>query len=97
MKARGSIAPELNKPKHAVSHMKVAQILHDLDHRLRTNRMTAESSDQLPSRCIVWSAMAPGRGAISVRGYDIVHNAGFCQCGYQLQHLHGLHARVMAL
>ncbi len=34
------IARELGKQKHPVSHMKVAQMLHDLDYSLQSNRKT---------------------------------------------------------
>ena len=40
-----AIARELGKQKHPVSHMKVAQILHDLDYSLQSNRKTEEGAD----------------------------------------------------
>ena len=39
------IAKELNKKKHAVSHMKVAQLLHGLNFSLQSNRKTEEGAD----------------------------------------------------
>ena len=39
------IAKELNKKKHAVSHMKVAQLLHGLNFSLQSNRKTEEGTD----------------------------------------------------
>lgn len=39
------IARELGKQKHPVSHMKVAQMLHDLDYSLQSNRKTEEGAD----------------------------------------------------
>src|SRR5437867_1481507 len=42
-----AIARELGKQKHPVSHAKVAQILHDLDYSLQSNRKTEEGRDHL--------------------------------------------------
>ena len=39
------IARELDQQKHPVSHRKVAQILHDLDYSLQSNRKTEEGTD----------------------------------------------------
>ena len=44
-KSTRSIARELDQQKHPVSHMKVAQILHDLDYSLQSNRKTEEGAD----------------------------------------------------
>lgn len=44
-KSTRAIARELGKQKHPVSHMKVAQILHDLDYSLQSNRKTEEGVD----------------------------------------------------
>jgi hypothetical protein len=44
-KSTRAIADELCRKKHAVSHMKVAQILHDLDYSLQSNRKTEEGND----------------------------------------------------
>ena len=44
-KSTRAIARELGKQKHPVSHMKVAQLLHDLDYSLQSNRKTEESAD----------------------------------------------------
>ena len=44
-KSTRAIARELGKQKHPVSHMKVAQILHDLDYSLQSNRKTEEGAD----------------------------------------------------
>jgi hypothetical protein len=39
------IADELRRQKHPASHMKVAQILHDLNYSLQSNRKTEEGKD----------------------------------------------------
>jgi hypothetical protein len=44
-KSTRSIAEELSAQDHPVSHMKVAQILHDLDYSLQSNRKTLEGID----------------------------------------------------
>jgi hypothetical protein len=44
-KSTRTIAKELGEQKHPVSHMKVAQILHDLDYSLQSNRKTEEGAD----------------------------------------------------
>jgi hypothetical protein len=44
-KSTRMIAKELSKRKHAVSHAKVAQLLHDLDYSLQSNRKTEEGRD----------------------------------------------------
>src|ERR1700681_4520008 len=44
-KSTRAIAEELGKQGHPVSHMKVAQILHDLDYSLQSNRKTEEGAD----------------------------------------------------
>jgi len=44
-KSTRAIARELGQQKHPVSHMKVAQILHDLDYSLQSNRKTEEGAD----------------------------------------------------
>lgn len=44
-KSTRAIARELGQRKHPVSHMKVAQILHDLDYSLQSNRKTEEGGD----------------------------------------------------
>jgi hypothetical protein len=44
-KSTRTIAGELGRLKHPVSHMKVAQILHDLDYSLQSNRKTEEGQD----------------------------------------------------
>jgi hypothetical protein len=44
-KSTRSIAGELGQQDHPVSHMKVAQILHDLDYSLQSNRKTLEGID----------------------------------------------------
>jgi hypothetical protein len=40
-----AIAKQLGRQKHPVSHMKVAQILHDLNYSLQSNRKTEEGAD----------------------------------------------------
>ena len=44
-KSTRTIAGELAHQKHPVSHMKVAQMLHDLDYSLQSNRKTEEGAD----------------------------------------------------
>ena len=44
-KSTRAIAAELGMHEHPVSHMKVAQILHDLDYSLQSNRKTLEGKD----------------------------------------------------
>jgi Rhodopirellula transposase DDE domain len=44
-KSTRAIARELGQQQHPVSHMKVAQILHDLDYSLQSNRKTEEGGD----------------------------------------------------
>ena len=44
-KSTRAIAEELGRQHHPVSHMKVAQILHDLDYSLQRNRKTEEGAD----------------------------------------------------
>ena len=44
-KSTRAIARELGKQKHPVSHMKVAQMLHDLNYSLQSNRKTEEGAD----------------------------------------------------
>ena len=44
-KSTRTIAKQLSKKKHPISHTKVAQILHDLDYSLQSNRKTQEGAD----------------------------------------------------
>jgi hypothetical protein len=44
-KSTRTIAKELGQQQHPVSHMKVAQILHDLDYSLQSNRKTEEGAE----------------------------------------------------
>ena len=44
-KSTRAIARELHRQKHPLSHTKVAQILHDLDYSLQSNRKTEEGRD----------------------------------------------------
>ena len=44
-KSTRTIADELARRRHPVSHMKVAQLLHDLDYSLQSNRKTEEGTD----------------------------------------------------
>jgi DNA-binding transcriptional regulator GbsR (MarR family) len=44
-KSTRAIAEELAKQDHPISHVKVAQILHDLDYSLQSNRKTEEGAD----------------------------------------------------
>jgi len=44
-KSTRAIAQQLGRKKHPVSHVKVAQILHDLNYSLQSNRKTEEGAD----------------------------------------------------
>jgi hypothetical protein len=44
-KSTRAIARELSQQQHRVSHMKVAQMLHDLDYSLQSNRKSEEGAD----------------------------------------------------
>ena len=44
-KSTRTIAKELVRRQHPVSHVKVAQLLHDLDYSLQSNRKTEEGDD----------------------------------------------------
>ena len=44
-KSTRTIAEQLSRKKHPVSHVKVAQILHDLNYSLQSNRKTEEGAD----------------------------------------------------
>ena len=44
-KSTRTIATQLSKSKHPISHVKVAQILHDLNYSLQSNRKTEEGTD----------------------------------------------------
>src|SRR6059036_502255 len=44
-KSTRAIAQALGRQKHPVSHMKIVQILHDLDYSLQGNRKTEEGED----------------------------------------------------
>ena len=87
-KSTRSIAAELDEQDHPVSHMKVAQILHDLNYSLQGNRKTEEGSDH-PDRdaqfrhinATVKSYLAQGLPVISVdtKKKELLgnyHNAG---------------------
>ena len=72
-KSTRTLAEELSRRKHPVSHEKVAQLLRDLDYSLQGNRKTEEGEDH-PDRDAqfryinkqVRSALAEGRPVISV-------------------------------
>jgi hypothetical protein len=72
-KSTRMIAKTLTRRRHPVSHMKVAQILHDLDYSLQSNRKTEEGQDH-PDRDAqfrhisnaVKQCLARGRPVISV-------------------------------
>jgi len=72
-KSTRAIAKQLNKKKHPVSHTKVAQILHDLNYSLQSNRKTEEGTDH-PDRdaqfrhinAAVSKSMQQGHPVISV-------------------------------
>jgi len=44
-KSTRTLAEQLSRKKHPVSHVKVAQILHDLNYSLQSNRKTEEGAD----------------------------------------------------
>jgi hypothetical protein len=44
-KSSRTLAEALNRRKHPISHTKVAQLLHDLDYSLQSNRKTEEGGD----------------------------------------------------
>ena len=44
-KSTRTLATQLTRKKHLISHMKVAQLLHDLDYSLQSNRKTEEGGD----------------------------------------------------
>jgi hypothetical protein len=44
-KSTRAIATQLGKSRHPISHVKVAQILHDLNYSLQSNRKTEEGTD----------------------------------------------------
>ena len=44
-KSTRRIAKELTQQKHPVSHVKVAELLHDLEYSLQSNRKTEEGDD----------------------------------------------------
>ena len=72
-KSTRSLATELTRKKHPISHEKVAQFLRDMNYSLQGNRKTAEGADH-PDRdaqfeyinAQVGQAMAAGRPVISV-------------------------------
>jgi len=72
-KSTRAIAKQLERKKHPVSHVKVAQILHDLNYSLQSNRKTEEGADH-PDRdaqfqhinAAVKKCMAQGIPVISV-------------------------------
>lgn len=87
-KSTRAIANQLGRQRHPVSHTKVAQILHDLDYRLQSNRKTEEGKDH-PDRdaqfrhinAAVKKHLAQGLPVISVdtKKKELVgnyHNAG---------------------
>jgi hypothetical protein len=87
-KSTRTIAKELGRQKHPVSHAKVAQILHSLDYSLQSNRKTEEGRDH-PDRdaqfrhisTAVKRCLAGGSPVISVdtKKKELIgnyHNAG---------------------
>lgn len=72
-KSTRTLAAQLTRHKHPISHMKVAQLLHDLDYSLQSNRKTEEGGDH-PDRdgqfryinTQVKRALAKGTPVISV-------------------------------
>ena len=83
-----AIARQLERRRHPVSHTKVAQMLHDLDYSLQSNRKTQEGKDH-PDRdaqfrhisAAVKRHLAPGLPVISVdtKKKELIgnyHNAG---------------------
>jgi len=87
-KSTRAIAKQLGRQRHRVSHTKVAQILHDLEYSLQSNRKTEEGNDH-PDRdaqfrhinAAVKRHLAPGLPVISVdtKKKELIgnyHNAG---------------------
>ena len=87
-KSTRTIAEELGRQKHPVRHVKVAQILHELDYSLQSNRKTEEGRDH-PDRdaqfrhigAAVKRCLARGNPVISVdtKKKELIgnyHNAG---------------------
>ena len=72
-KSTRTLAAELSKKKHPISHVKVAQLLHDQNYSLQSNRKTEEGDDH-PDRdaqfqhinAQVKKSLAAGRPVISV-------------------------------
>jgi hypothetical protein len=72
-KSTRALAAALTRRHHPVSHMKVGQLLHDLDYSLQSNRKTEEGRDH-PDRdaqfrhinAVVKRSLAQGRPVISV-------------------------------
>ena len=72
-KSTRTIAKQLSKKKHPISHTKVAQILHSLNYSLQSNRKTEEGTDHpdrdaqfLHINAAVSNAMESGLPVISV-------------------------------
>jgi Rhodopirellula transposase DDE domain len=84
-KSTRAIAMQLGRKKHSVSHAKVAQILHDLNYSLQSNRKTEEGADH-PDRdaqfrhinAAVKKCLAHGTPVISVdtKKKELVGNYG---------------------
>lgn len=72
-KSTRAMATQLGRKKHPVSHAKVAQILHDLNYSLQSNRKTEEGADHpdrdaqfRPSNAAVKQCLKQGLPVISV-------------------------------
>jgi hypothetical protein len=59
-KSTRSLAAQLTRQKHPVSHEKVAQILRDQNYSLQSNRKTEEGTDHPRPRCAIPSYQRPG-------------------------------------
>src|SRR2546423_11069977 len=70
-KSTRSIARELDQQKHPISHMKVAQILHDLDYSLQNNRKTEEGQDH-PDRDAQFRHISNAVQQCLTRGHPVI-------------------------
>jgi len=70
-KSTRMIAKTLTRRKHPVSHMKVAQILHDLDYSLQSNRKTEEGQDH-PDRDAQFRHISNAVQQCLTRGHPVI-------------------------
>lgn len=70
-KSTRNIADELGKQGHPVSHMKVAQILHDLEYSLQGNRKTEEGKDH-PDRDAQFRHISKAAKNYMAKGFPVI-------------------------